>query len=113
MLKQENGGLTSLPNEHVVLHADIDEGEILNFTYYNSLLRPSSQVERMGGVFFGQFFGCNTFILKLLPHLPSPYEKVRGVFLWVKVYSQYLKALKGDIVSLRLVSFYVILNIGF
>jgi hypothetical protein len=28
MPKQENGGLVSLPNEHVVSHANIDEGEI-------------------------------------------------------------------------------------
>jgi hypothetical protein len=62
MSKQENGGFAPLPNEHVVPHVDIDEGEILNLTYYNSLFHPSSQVERMGGVFFCQFSGCNTFI---------------------------------------------------
>jgi hypothetical protein len=62
MSKQENGGFTSLPNEHAVLHVDIDEGEILNFIYYNSLFHPSSQVEKMGGFFFCQFFCCNTFI---------------------------------------------------
>jgi hypothetical protein len=56
MPKQENGGFTSLPNEHVVLHVDIDEGEILNFTYYDSSLHPSSQVEKMGRVFFFFFF---------------------------------------------------------
>jgi len=62
MPEQENGGLTSLPNEHVVPHADIDEGEILNFIYYNSLLHPSSQVEKISGFFFCQFSSCNTFI---------------------------------------------------
>jgi len=98
MPKQKNRGLTLLPNEHVVPHVDIDEGEILNFTYYNSLFHPSSQVEKMGQVFF---FFVNFLVAipslivvsKLLPHLPSPCEKVGGALFWVKVCRQYLKAL--------------------
>ncbi len=48
MLKEEN------TNEDVEPHAQIDGGDILNFLY-NLLPHPSSQVERMGGVFFSFF----------------------------------------------------------
>jgi hypothetical protein len=48
-------------NEDVEPHAHIDGGDVLNFTYYYNLLpHPSSQVERMGGVFFCQICDCNT-----------------------------------------------------
>ncbi len=49
MLEKEN------TNEDVELHAQIDEGDILHF-FYNLLPHPSSQVERMGGVFFWSMF---------------------------------------------------------
>jgi hypothetical protein len=48
-------------NEDVEPHAHIDGGDILNFVYYNLLPHPSSQVERMGGVFLGQICDYNTF----------------------------------------------------
>jgi hypothetical protein len=48
-------------NEDVEPHTHIDGNDILNFTYYYNLLpHPSSQVERMGGVFFCQICDCNT-----------------------------------------------------
>jgi hypothetical protein len=47
-------------NEDVEPHAHIDGGDILNFIYYYNLLpHPSSQVERMGGVFLGQICDYN------------------------------------------------------
>ncbi len=50
-------------NEDVELHAHIDGGDILKFTYYYNLLpHLSFQVERMGGVFFCQSCDCNTFL---------------------------------------------------
>jgi hypothetical protein len=55
-------------NEDVEPHAQIDAVDILNFVYYNLLphpsSHPSSQVERMGGVwfFFCQICDCNTLI---------------------------------------------------
>jgi hypothetical protein len=55
MLEEKN------TNEDVELHAQIDGGDILNFLY-NLFPHPSSQVERMGGVFFCQFFCYNTFV---------------------------------------------------
>ncbi len=55
MLEEEN------TNEDVEPHAQIDGGDILNF-FYNLLPHPSFQVERMGGVFYCQFFCCNTFV---------------------------------------------------
>jgi hypothetical protein len=55
MLEEEN------TNEDVELHAQIDIGDILNL-FYNLLFDPSSQVERMGGIFLVNFFGCNTFV---------------------------------------------------
>jgi hypothetical protein len=42
MPKQQNGGLVSLPHEHVVPHANIDEGEIyilIIFLHYMSKCR--------------------------------------------------------------------------
>jgi len=48
VLKEEN------TNKDVEPHAQIDGGDILNFLY-NLLPHPSSQVERMGGVFFSFF----------------------------------------------------------
>jgi hypothetical protein len=78
-----------LPNEHVVPHVDI-EGEILSFTYYNSLPHPSFQVEKIGGVVF--FINILVAILslivvlKLLPHLPFQCETMRCAFFGVKVY---------------------------
>jgi hypothetical protein len=48
MLEEEN------TNEDVKPHAQIDGGYILNFLY-NFLPYPSSQVERMGGVFLSIF----------------------------------------------------------
>jgi hypothetical protein len=54
MLEEEN------TNQDVELHAQIDGGDILNF-FYNLMPHPSFQVERMGRVFFCQFFCCNTF----------------------------------------------------
>ncbi len=38
MPKQENGGLVSLPNEHVVSHANIDEGEIYTLRIFWSYM---------------------------------------------------------------------------
>jgi hypothetical protein len=49
MLEEENA------NEDVEPHAQIDGGGILNL-FYNLLPHPSSQVERMGGIFFVNFF---------------------------------------------------------
>jgi hypothetical protein len=54
VLKQKNA------NEDVEPHAHIDRGDILNFSYYNLLPHPSSQAERMGGI-FGQICDYNTF----------------------------------------------------
>jgi hypothetical protein len=55
-------------DEDVELHAlmKIDGGDILNFLY-NLLPHSSSQVERMGGVFFCQFFCCNIFVINFAP----------------------------------------------
>jgi len=39
-------------DEDVELHAHNEGGNILNFIYCNLLAHPSSQVEKMGGVFF-------------------------------------------------------------
>jgi predicted type IV restriction endonuclease len=51
VLKQKNA------NEDVEPRAHIDGGDILNFIYYYHLLpHPSSQVKRMGGVFFLSIF---------------------------------------------------------
>jgi hypothetical protein len=55
VLEEEN------TNEYVEPHAQIDGGDILNL-FYNLLLRLSSQMEKMGGVLFCQFFCCNTFV---------------------------------------------------
>ncbi len=55
MLEEKN------TNEDVEPHAQIDGSDILNFLY-NLLPHPSSQVERMGEVFFCQFFYYNTFV---------------------------------------------------
>jgi SNF family Na+-dependent transporter len=55
MLEKEN------TNEHVEPHAQIDEGNILNFLY-NLLPHTFSQVERMGGVLFVIFFVAIPFI---------------------------------------------------
>jgi hypothetical protein len=55
VLKQKNA------NEVVEPHAHIDGGDILNFSYYNLLSHPSSQAERMGGIFLGQICDYNTF----------------------------------------------------
>jgi len=55
VLEEEN------TNEDVEPHVQIDGGDILNL-FYNLLLHLSSQMERMGGVFFCQFFCCNTFV---------------------------------------------------
>ncbi len=83
MLEQENA------NEDVKPHTHIDGANILNFTYYNILPHPSfcpsSQVERMGGglVLFVKFMiaiPSLIMVLKLLPHLLSPCEKVGGAF---------------------------------
>jgi len=49
VLKEEN------TNEDVETHDQIDGSDILNL-FYNLLPNPSSQVERMGGIFFCQFF---------------------------------------------------------
>jgi hypothetical protein len=49
-------------NGDVEPHVESHGGDILNFTYYNQLPHPSSQVEKMDGVFSCQFFCCNTFI---------------------------------------------------
>jgi len=49
MLKEKN------TNEDVEPHAQIDGSDILNFLY-NLLPHPSSQVERMGEVFFLSIF---------------------------------------------------------
>jgi hypothetical protein len=54
MLEQKN------ENENVEPHAHIDGVDILNFSYYNLLPHPSSEMERMGGVFFGQICDYNT-----------------------------------------------------
>jgi hypothetical protein len=63
MLEEEN------TNQDVELHAQIDGGDILNF-FYNLLPHPSSQVERMGGVFFVNFFvAIPLLILLFKPHL--------------------------------------------
>jgi hypothetical protein len=83
MLEKEN------TNEDVEPHAQIDEGDILNFLY-NLLPHTSSQVERMGGVLFVIFFVAIPLLILLLkpltlPHPPSPYEKVGGAFVLVKV----------------------------
>jgi hypothetical protein len=49
-------------NEDVEPHTHIDGGDILNFMYYYNLLpHPSSQVEKMVGVFFCQSCDYNTF----------------------------------------------------
>jgi hypothetical protein len=83
MLEHKNRGLVLLLDENVILHVDIDEGEIVNFTYYNSLSHPSSQIERIGKVFFVNFLvviPSLIVVLKLLPHLPSPCERVGGAF---------------------------------
>jgi hypothetical protein len=54
--------------EDIELHAQIDGGDILNFLY-NLLPHPSSQVEKMGGVFFVNFFlAIPLLILLLKPH---------------------------------------------
>jgi hypothetical protein len=89
MLEQHNGSFDSFPNEHVAPHVDIDEGEILNFTYYNSLPHPSFQVEKISGVVFLINFlvaiPSLIVVLKLLPHLPSPCERVSWAFFGVKI----------------------------
>jgi hypothetical protein len=81
--KQEN------ENEDVEPHAHIDGDDILNFLYYTLLAHPSSQVERMGGVFgqncdYNTLFNCGpinlcpTFLLRVRRWVgqffcPSPY----------------------------------------
>jgi len=72
-------------HEDVEFHAHNEGGDILNFTYCNLLPRPSSQVEKMGGVFFFVKFVIAiplvVVVFKPLPHLPSPCEKVGwGIF---------------------------------
>jgi hypothetical protein len=50
----------------------------------------------MGGVFFVKFFVAIPsliVVLKPLPHLPFPSEKVGEAFFWVKLSKQYLQAL--------------------
>jgi hypothetical protein len=72
---EEHGIITPgvmLELENVQLHVEIYGGDILNFKYYNNLPHPSFQVERMGGVFFGQNFCCNTFISCGLRTFASP-----------------------------------------
>jgi hypothetical protein len=75
VLEEEN------TNEDVEPHAQIDGGDILNFLY-NLLPHPSSQVERMGRVFFFIFFvAIPSLFLLLKPHLLSPCERVGwGIF---------------------------------
>ncbi len=84
-------------HEDVEPHPHNEGGDILNFTYRNLLPHPSSQVERMGGVFFFVKFVIAipslVVVLKPLPHLPSPCEKVGGAFFLLRVSRQYLKVL--------------------
>jgi uncharacterized protein YwlG (UPF0340 family) len=50
-------------NEDVELHAHIDGGDIAIELHLLQLLsQPSSQMERMGGVFFCQICHCNIFL---------------------------------------------------
>jgi len=66
----------------------IDGGDILNFTYYYNLSpHPSFQVEKMGGIFLKVkvviVISFLNVVLKPLPHLPFPCEKLGGAFFWV------------------------------
>jgi hypothetical protein len=88
MPKQENA------NEDVELHAYIDGGDILNFTYNNLSPHPSSQNERMGGVFFVKIvitMPSLIVVFKPLPHRPSPCDKVAGNFFCSKSLRNTLK----------------------
>jgi hypothetical protein len=83
MSKQEN------VNEDVELHAHMDGGDILNFIYNNLLLHPSSQKEKMGGVFLVKFFiaiPSLIVVFKPLLHLPFPCEKVSRECFLLKVF---------------------------
>ncbi len=53
VLEEEN------TNEDVEPHVQIDGSDILNL-FYNLLPHPSSQMERMGAIFFYQLFCYNT-----------------------------------------------------
>ncbi len=55
ILEEEN------TNEDVEPHVQIDGSDILNL-FYNLLPHPSSQMERMGAIFFYQLFCYNTCV---------------------------------------------------
>ncbi len=90
VLEQDN------ENEHVIKHVDIDASDILNLTY-NLLPYTFFLFERMGGFFFCQFviaIPSLIVVLKLLPHLPSPCEKVGVAFFWSKTLGNTLRLCK-------------------
>jgi len=84
MLEEKN------TNEDVEPHAQIDGGDILNF-FNNLLPHPSSQVERMGEVFFfvDFFVTIPSLILCFKPHLCPTFllhvKNFGGAFFLVKV----------------------------
>ncbi len=84
IVEQENVALISKPeeDEHVIGHVEIDASDILILTY--NLLPTHSFKKNFN--FFGKFVFAILLlimVLKLLPHLPSPGEKVDGAFFWV------------------------------
>ncbi len=90
-----------LQQKNVQPHVEIDGGDILNFTSCNYLPHPSSQVEKMGGVFFVKFFVAIPsliVVLKPLHHLPSSCERACGAFFWGSIIQAIFQSFVGDIV---------------
>jgi hypothetical protein len=94
IVEQENVTLVLEPkeDEHVVRHVEIDVSDIFILTY-NLLPTHPLYLRRWLGFCFGRFmFAIPLFIqvLKLLPHLHFPCEKVGGAFFWFKSLSNTL-----------------------
>jgi hypothetical protein len=86
-LEQKNVTIVRKPgeDEHVIGHVEIDVGDIF-ILICNLLPTHPLYLRRWVGFFFGKFvfaIPLLIMVIKLLPHLPFPCEKVGGAFFLV------------------------------